>query len=165
MSKAFTRESDDSDREEVSGFRPAAPPGTRNLITPEGAARLKHRLDALVEQKQDSHLADAERRKLEGEIRKLQATLGSIVITGPPHDREKVAFGATVVVRHENGEEEVFRIVGVEEADPAGGAISWASPLARALLSRMAGERVRFRSPGGERELTIVSVDWPCAGG
>ena len=74
-----------------------------------------------------------------------------------PAEQEKVAFGATVLIRHGNGEEEAYRIVGVEEADPDHGSISWISPLARALLSRRAGDRVRFRSPAGEEELTILS--------
>src|ERR1035437_856156 len=48
--------------------------------------------------------------------------------------------------------------VGVEEADPERGSISWLSPLARALLSRRAGDKVRFRSPAGDEELTIMTV-------
>ena len=61
-------------------------------------------------------------------------------------------------MRHRNGEEDTYQIVGVEESDPQRGAISWISPLAKALLSRTAGEKVRFRIPAGEDELEILSV-------
>jgi transcription elongation factor GreB len=62
------------------------------------------------------------------------------------------------MVRHGNGEESAYHIVGVEEADPERGSISWISPLARALLSRRVGDKVRFRSPEGDEELTIMTV-------
>jgi len=163
MSKAFTRESDQSDGEEVPGLRPQLPPGTRNYITREGVARLKRRLDVLLEQKRALTASEADRRKIETSIRKLQQVLDSVVVAELPADQEKAAFGARVVVRHGNGEEDAYRIVGVEEAEPEHGSISWLSPLARALLSRKAGDKVRFRSPGGYEELTIVSVDWPPA--
>jgi transcription elongation GreA/GreB family factor len=50
----------------------------------------------------------------------------------------------------------VFRIVGIDEADPERGSISWLSPLAKALLSKRAGDRVLFR---GE-ELRIVDLTY-----
>jgi transcription elongation factor GreB len=90
-------------------------------------------------------------------IYNLQQTLGSIVVAEMPADQEKVAFGATVLIRRADGEEERYRIVGVEEADPESGSISWLSPLARALLTRRAGDRVQFRS----EILTILSVTYP----
>ena len=154
MSKAFTRESDDA--EEIPVIRSQLPPGTRNYVTREGADRLRQRLNELIARKQAS--SDAEQRKLESAIRNLQLTLNTVVVAELPADREKVAFGAAVTVRHANGEEETYRTVGVEEADPENGAISWLSPLARALMSRRAGEKTRFKSPAGEEELTIVKV-------
>jgi len=166
MSKAFTRESDDSGAEEIPSFRPKLPPGTRNLITLEGADRLKERLKRLLEQKQalatknDQPTAEAEQRKLESGIRNLQQILDSVVVAEMPADQQKIAFGATVTVRHGSGEEEAYRIVGVEESDPDHNCISWVSPLARALLSRRAGDKVRFRTPAGEEELIILGVHY-----
>ena len=57
-----------------------------------------------------------------------------------------------------NGEYAAYRSLGVEEADPEQGSISWIAPLARSLLSRRAGDKVSFRSPGGDEELTIMTV-------
>ena len=172
MSKAFTRESDDeSGAEEIPSLRPQLPPGTRNYITREGADRLKHRLNDLLEKKQAmatmSNAAgtgsEADQRKIESAIRELQQILDSVIVVEIPAVQEKIAFGATVMVRHGNGEESAYHIVGVEEADPERGSISWISPLARALLSRRAGDKVRFRSPARDEELTIMTVRY--AGG
>ena len=53
-----------------------------------------------------------------------------------------------------------YRIVGVDEADPERGWISWVSPIARALLSAQTGDRVRLTLPAGEKELEIVDVTY-----
>ncbi len=159
MSKAFTRESDDSDSEELP-IRHQLPPGTRNYITRAGADRLQHRLAALLAKKQSTPESDPNRRKLDAAIRQLQQLVNSLVIPEIPADHAKIAFGATIVTRNADGGEEKCRIVGVDEADPANDAISWLSPLARALLTHRAGERIKFHAPAGEQELTIVSVDY-----
>lgn len=166
MSKAFTRESDEADEEAIASSRPQLPSGARNYITREGADRLKQRLDELLERKrllpalgtEAGPAEKLERQRIESVIRKLQQTLNSVVLAEVPADREKAAFGASVTVRRGDGNEEVYQIVGVEEADPERGRISWISPLARALLSRRAGEKVRFRSPASEEELTLLTV-------
>jgi transcription elongation factor GreB len=131
-----------------------------------GANGLRQRLTDLLERKQAlgtrsieaSATVEADLRKLESAIRRLQQTLASVVVAEIPADQEKVAFGATVTVRHGNGAEAAYQIVGVEEADPERGSISWISPLARALLLRRAGDTVRFRSPAGDEELAIMTV-------
>jgi transcription elongation factor GreB len=167
VSKAFTRESDDeSGGEDMPSFRPQLPPGTRNYITREGADRLRHRLNDLLEKKQAlAARSDAagmalepEQRKVESAVRRLQQILESVIVAEIPAEQGKVGFGATVRIRHGNGEEAAYHIVGVEEAEPERGSISWISPLARALLSRRAGDKVRFRSPEGDEEVKIMTV-------
>ena len=168
MSKAFTRESDDSGPEEISPVRTQLPHGTRNYITREGADKLKQRLQGLLHAKQEltakgtesAMASEATPRRIESDIRNLQQILDSVVVAEIPADQERIAFGARVLIRHGNGEEAAYRIVGVEESDPDQGSISWISPLARTLFSKRAGDKVRFQSPAGEEELTIVSVGY-----
>jgi transcription elongation factor GreB len=168
VSKAFTRESDENATEEISSVRSQLPSGATNYITRGGADRLKKNLNELLEKRRAGTTAGnetdpearAEQRRTESAIRKLQSILDSVVVAEIPDDQGKIAFGASVVVRHGNGEEENYRIVGVDESDPAQGDISWISPLARALLSRRAGDNVRFRSPAGDEELKILKVYW-----
>ena len=160
MSKAFTREGDDSGEEEIIASWPPLPPGARNYITPEGARQMKERLQDLQKRRENTEATGVESKKLESAIRNLKQRLDSLVIVEPPGDVAKVAVGAIVTVRHRNGEEETYRIVGVDESDPEKGAISWISPLAKALLSKRAGEKVCFRIPAGEDELEILSVHY-----
>ena len=70
---------------------------------------------------------------------------------GPP---DRVLFGRTVTLERADGRRQTFRIVGEDEADPARGAISYISPLARAALGRAVGDAA---SLAGE-EIEIVGV-------
>ena len=162
MSRAFKRESDESGAEELPAARPPLPAGARNLISREGADKLRHRLNELLETKRASAGGgnETDQRRLDASIRRLQATLEAVVVAEPPADQKKAAFGASVTIRHEDGEEDEYLIVGVDEAEPETGRISWISPLARVLLSRRAGDIVRFQSPAGVEELTIVKVHY-----
>ena len=155
MSKAFTRESDDIEPEDIQSLRTQLPPGTRNYITSEGADQLRHRLNELLEARRSAKSPD---QRFDSAIRKLESILGTVVVSEVPTDQDKVAFGASIVVRDSNGDEETYRIVGVDEADPAHNRISWISPLARALLNHKAGDKILFRSPAGDQELTILKV-------
>jgi transcription elongation factor GreB len=93
------------------------------------------------------------------------------VVESTGQDLRRVAFGATVTVREVgaglktgSGTErpaETYRIVGVEESDPAKGAISWISPLARTLIAAHLGDTVTLRLPEGERRLEIVAIEYP----
>jgi transcription elongation factor GreB len=157
VSKAFTRESDEDVPEDIASVRPQLPPGARNYITREGADRLRNHLDELLEKRK---LQSTDRVRLEPAIRKLQNTLASVVVTEPPVDQGKIAFGASVLVRYQNDEQEQYRIVGVDEAAPEHNRISWISPLARALLNRREGDTVAFLSPAGKQMLQIIKVDY-----
>ena len=171
MSKAFTRESDDAP-EEPRPLRPAAtlPPGAKNYFTPDGAERMRKELERLSQTWRPPLAAaaatgDAEARRqlraLDQRIGQLQQALSTAVVVPPPsaaEERERVKFGATVVVRERSGEVVTYRIVGADETDLDRGWVSWVSPIARALLNARAGERVRFKFPAGEEELEIVSV-------
>ena len=89
------------------------------------------------------------------------AEFSQVVVEAAPG---RVAFGATVTVREAGagsaGAAETYRIVGVDEADPATGAISWISPLARALISARLGDVVTLRLPDGERRLEVAAVEY-----
>ena len=52
-------------------------------------------------------------------------------------------------------------IVGIDELDPLRGKISWVSPVARALTKAREGDVVTLRTPGGDEELEIISVEYP----
>ncbi|WP_153116853.1 transcription elongation factor GreB [Rhodocyclus tenuis] len=182
MNKAFTRESDDDDEAGADGGEAASPlpPGTRNYITPGGYARLlnefQHLMDVerpqLVEvvswaasngdrsENGDYIYGKRRLREIDRRIRFLTKRLDIAEVVDPclRTDCDQVFFGATVVLCDEQGDEQRYQIVGVDETDFARGRISWVSPIARALLKARAGDRVRFMSPAGWREVEVAEV-------
>ncbi|MCO7636468.1 transcription elongation factor GreB [Pseudomonas sp. S 311-6] len=76
-------------------------------------------------------------------------------------NRDQVFFGATVTYENQDGESHTVTIVGVDEAEPLAGKISWISPVARALIKAREGDTVVLRTPGGIQELDIVEVSYP----
>ena len=73
-----------------------------------------------------------------------------------PHDR--AAFGSTVHLRESKGETTVYQLVMAEDADPAKGWISTASPIGRALVGKEVGDAVEVPTPGGVREFEVVKL-------
>jgi transcription elongation factor GreB len=169
MSKAFTR--DENEGPDVPDVLPIASsliPGAKNYITPKGAQRLRDELQQLIEvtrpqlsDARDDPDAKRQLTRLNQRIRQLEESLQSAEIVGPSGGQENVVrFGATVTVRGSNGEETAYRIVGVDEADAENNTVSWISPIAKALLNRKSGERIRFKFPSGEETLEIKEVSY-----
>ena len=65
-----------------------------------------------------------------------------------------VQFGVTVEIEREDGRRQTFRIVGEDEADPKAGSVSYASPLAAALLGKSVGDVAMVN--GAEVEVAAV---------
>src|ERR1043165_2635157 len=169
MSKAFTR--DENEGPEIPDLLPTASslvPGAKNYITPQGAQKLRDELQRLVEVTRPQLIdarddPDAKRQlaRLDQRVRQLEESLQSAEIVGPPGGSEDVVrFGACVTVRESNGEETTYRIVGVDETDAENNWVSWKSPIAKALLNRKRGERIRFKFPSGEETLEIKEVSY-----
>lgn len=157
MSKAFTKESD-QDQSAILPPRIPLPPGVKNYITPGGAQRLRDELIALS----GRTIADpAESLKRDARTLQLQEIIASLVIAEIPPDREIARFGASVTVQREKEKApETYRLVGVDETNLDLNEISWLSPLGKSLLGKRAGDRVRFRSPSGTEEITVLSLSY-----
>jgi transcription elongation factor GreB len=165
MSKAFTREDDNAPNLPLP-LRPAStlPPGVPNYITPDGANRLRMRLTDMIERRQTMSGDSDAKRRLDLQILQLQQSLDSATVLGPPPPPwNEVKFGAIVSVRDQTREKFQYRIVGVDEADPAHDQVSWCSPVARALLNAQLGQRVRVQIPAGDLELEIIGIHYPQA--
>lgn len=179
MNKAFVRESDSDDEEELQPSL-QLPAGTRNYITPAGHARLKQELEHLVKRERphvveivawaasngdrsesgDYIYGKRRLREIDRRIRFLTKRLDIAEIVDPLRqgNNDQIFFGARVTVADAGGEENTYTIVGVDEADVGHGRISWVSPLARALIKSREGDTIRFQSPLGVRELDILEV-------
>jgi transcription elongation factor GreB len=166
VSKAFTRDENEGQAlPEIMPLPSALPPGARNLMTRIGADGLRSELARLVEKDRPVLAADKEdpeaRRRLallDQRILQIQQSLETAeVIAHSPGPAESVTFGATVKLRGEQGLE-TFRLVGVDEADPERGLISYLSPVARALMNARIGQRVQFKYPCGSETVEILDV-------
>ena len=168
MSKAFTKESENN-----QDLLPAAkrasllPPGTKNYMTAHGEKTFRAELDRLLTIERPKLLSellndpDSKRHLqiLNQRIEQLQQCLQSAEVVPPPEKPDpQVRFGSTVTIRAGTGPTISYRIVGVDEIDIDKGWISWISPIARALMHAKAGQRVRFKTPSGEKELEVVAV-------
>lgn len=170
MSRAFTREDDARDAVVPRRVSPL-PPGARNYLTTAGAERLRAELKRLTEVERSLLLAasaeeggrgaDAkeELQRAEERIAYLEQSLATAEVTvPPPQPHDVVRFGASVTVREGAGAETTYRIVGVDETEFFENAVSWFSPIARALLNARLGQKVPFKFPSGATQLEIVSI-------
>ncbi|MEO7318799.1 MAG: GreA/GreB family elongation factor [Chthoniobacteraceae bacterium] len=166
MSKAFTREDDDSDVPVLPAPVSLLPPGAKNYLTADGAERLRAELVRLNEERSGllgraAHDPEVKREvaQLDQRIRYLQQSLATAAIVDPPSARtDQVQFGSTVTVRDARGEQSVYRIVGVDEADFSRNEVSWLSPIAKALMNTKLGQKVPFKFPKGATELEVVKI-------
>ena len=160
MSKAFTREDDLPDDPVLRRQTTALPPGAKNYITPAGERQLRNELSRLVQERSELSDDNTKLSALDQRIISIQESLRSAVVVPPPalEQRDQVLFGATVTAREPDGEETRYRIVGVDETDTDRDWVSWLSPIAKALINRRLGERVRFKFPSGEKKLEIVEI-------
>lgn len=180
MSKAFLPEIPPED-DEQDDLPTNAPTGAGNYVTPSGYARLQAEFTQLLKvdrpavvsvvswaagngdrsENGDYIYGKKRLREIDRRMRFLGKRIDTAIVVDPAARTEtldQVFFGATVTVADESGEKATYSIVGIDEADPSCGRISWVSPLARALLKAELGATVRFQVPGGWRELEIVTI-------
>jgi transcription elongation GreA/GreB family factor len=144
MSVAFTRE---EDSESAAADLPDRPISAHpNLVTPAGLAQLDAALEAARAAYASAKAGDGvsgDRTAMARATRDLRyygARRASARLMDQPADVDHVAFGSTVTIERPDGRKQRFRIVGEDEADPAGGSVSYVSPLANALLGKAIGE-------------------------
>ncbi len=152
-----------------------------NYITPAGAKRLKDELHHLLSEARpevvrtvswaasngdrsengDYIYGKRRLREIDRRIRFLQKRLESAQVIDPASQKgDRVLFGATVRVQDEDENERTYRIVGIDESDPARGRVSWISPIAKALMGARAGDAVTLKTPKGSEELEVLEVSF-----
>jgi len=98
---------------------------------------------------------------IEGRIQEVEGKLSNAQIIDPQAlDADgRVVFGATVDIEdQDSGDAVTYQIVGEDEADIKQGKVSYASPMARALIGKFAGDIAQVQAPGGQREFEILDV-------
>ncbi|MBV7453370.1 transcription elongation factor GreB [Acidovorax sp. sif1233] len=181
MSKAFTKETDGGDEDELA--LPPLPAGGKNYITPAGYARLRDELLDLIDNERPKivdvvhwaasngdrsengdYLYGKKRlREIDRRIRFLTQRLEIAEVVDPSlhAGSDQVFFGATVTYVDDGAVERTITIMGIDEADSHESQVSWISPVARALLKARVGDEVQLPTPGGVRNLEVVAVRYP----
>lgn len=150
-------------------------------LTARGAERLREELarlkskerpaviEAIAEARAQGDLSEnaeyeAAREKqafIEGRINELEGLLSNAHIIEPSElDADgRIVFGATVDLEDlESGDKVCYQIVGNAEADVRANLLSIASPVARALIGKSAGDVAEVQAPSGLREYEVLEV-------
>ena len=182
MSKAFTKESDGEDEDDLPDEIAGLPAGAKNYMTPDGFARLREELMTLMRKERPEMVqvvswaaANGDRsengdylygkkrlREIDRRVRYLSKRLANaeVVDAAKRAKTDQVFFGATVTYANGRGQERTIKIVGVDEVELDKGHVSWISPIAKALLRAEEGDVVKMRTPGGVEEIEIVKVTY-----
>jgi transcription elongation factor GreB len=182
MSKAFTKESDGDDEDDLPEETGGLPISAKNYMTPQGFGRMREELDALLRKERpevvkvvtwaagngdrsengDYIYGKKRLREIDRRVRYLSKRLANaeVVDAAKRAKTDQVFFGATVTYANGKGEERTIKIVGVDEVELDKGHVSWISPIAKALLRAEEGDVVKMRTPGGVEEIEIVKVTY-----
>lgn len=148
-------------------------------LTEEGLNELKKELDNLINVRRPENVqaikearslgdlsenaeydaARNEQAEIEGRIKQIEKMLENVsIITNIPTD--KVGLGSTVSIKYvdDEDEEDEYKIVGSQEADPFESKISNESPIAKALFDHKVGDIVTVESPNGSYEVEIINI-------
>ena len=181
MSKAFVKEDDADDVDDING-EPALPANVKNYITPHGFEALRAELHNLrrIERPKvvevvswaagngdrsengDYIYGKKRLREIDRRMRFLAKRLEIAEVMDPALQKNpgQVFFGATVTYAEEDDTRHRIRIVGIDEADFERGEVSWISPIANVLLRAKEGDVVELRSPGGTRSIKVMEVSY-----
>ncbi|TXL14976.1 transcription elongation factor GreA [Methylococcaceae bacterium HT4] len=109
------------------------------------------------------HAAREQQSFSEGRINEIEAKLSNaqVIDVRTIDAKGKVIFGATVEIEDLESEKKVtYQIVGEDEADIKAGRISVKSPIARALIGKEEEDVVTVKTPGGDVNYEILSIQY-----
>lgn len=165
MSRGFVKE---DDLELAGTDLPERPLSSHaNYVTPQGLQQLQKTLKTLETgrsqysaRKEDPN-AQQKLAEIDRDLRYFAARLESAQLVSPAQQpKHTVLFGAKVTVEDETGEQQVYHIVGEDEADIAKHKVSYVSPVAKALLGRKVGESTLWKRPAGALSLEILNIEY-----
>ena len=153
----------------------------KTVLTEEGLKKLEAQLDYLISVRRNEvseqiavargfgdlsenaeyDEAKNEQAKLYGRIAEVENILAHAVIIDETEDSEgKIGLGCTIKVEDmETGDEELYAIVGSQEANPMECRISDDSPFGKALLGHKVGDIVEVEAPIGVLKYKILTVE------
>ncbi|MBA4011647.1 MAG: transcription elongation factor [Phenylobacterium sp.] len=159
MSVAFTKEGDSESVAADLPDRPISP--HQNLVTAKGLAQIEDELAkarmaySAAQTAGDVHADRTAMARATRDLRYYGARRANAQLVEPDLSLGTVQFGRTVTIEREDGRRQTYAIVGEDEADPAGGSVSYISPLARALLGKTVGDLADINGA----EVEVVGIE------
>lgn len=154
MSRAFVKDQEDQEGAEELPERPIS--SNPNFVTPRGLALIDEEIETARR-----HLAHAQHEtdrpgiaRASRDMRYWTQRRATAQLVEPPKAPKKVAFATRVTVKRDDGRQQVFAIVGEDEADLEKGLIAYTVPMARALLGLEVGDEAEL--PGGNGEVVAL---------
>ena len=146
MSRAFVKDDADDDPVVVPARAPLSE-GVPNRVTPAGLLALEREREAL-EVDLERARSDADPRAeaaAAGQLEAVRARVASALVVDVAAVPDAADVGVGVALRRDDGTTVRFRVVGVDEADPAAGRVAFTAPVAAAALGKRIGERFTAR--------------------
>ncbi len=154
--------------------------GNKNTVylTQQGLDDLKKELDNLINVKRPENIvaikearalgdlsenaeydaARNEQAQIEARIQQIEKMLENVSIIAEV-SKDTVGIGNTVAIKYvDDDEEDEYKIVGSQEADPFESKISNESPIAKALFDHKVGDIVTVESPNGSYDIEIIEI-------
>jgi transcription elongation factor GreB len=164
MSRAFVKE---NDLEHAGIDIPERPVSqSPNYVTPNGLKQLKETMHLIeteirsIKELEDSPEIKQNKMKLERDLRYYLKRLETAILIDKHEERNKVLFGAHVVLIDDNDDFYKFQIVGEDEADIKQNKISYVSPLAKQLIGSSFGDEVIWQRAEGNKIVFIDSINY-----
>ena len=166
MSRGFVKE-DDQEEVPIVPQRAYLPEGMTNFVTPSGMNQLLDEKQSLIDEKNNlSGFNENEKRITLNYINaKLQLLndriVASKIVNMNEQPQNEIRFGAMVTLKTEASENtQVFQIVGVDEANISRGKVSFMSPIARALINKVNGNKVTLKQAGKDIVFEITNISY-----
>lgn len=153
MSVAFVKEPNEDQVEVLPDRDLGTDP---NIVTARGLKLIDAELRSLDEQRTAAREANDKvaLANINRDMRYWNARRATAELVEPNKDPQTVQFGTRVTIEREDGREQTFTIVGIDEADPREGYLSYLSPLARNLVGKSIGDEIKAGATNAE----IVSI-------
>jgi transcription elongation factor GreB len=111
----------------------------------------------------DYHYGKKRLREIDRRLSYLSRVMKTAKVVDPTkqEQRDTVRFGAIVELADEDDQRRILTLVGEDEADATAGQISWAAPIARALIGAKVGDVRTVRLPAGEKSYEVMKISYP----
>lgn len=164
MSRAFVKE---NDLEHAGIDIPERPVSQLpNYVTPNGYKQLKEMIYLIekeinaIKELEDSPETKQNKMKLERDLRYYLKRLETAILIDKHGERNKVLFGAHVILIDDNDDFYKFQIVGEDEADIKQNKLSYVSPLAKELIGSSIGDEVIWQRAEDNKVVFIDSINY-----